>query len=171
MHNTEGPAVYVFRGEAKRQLGRIDEAITELEEAVRWHPARASATINLALAYAAKDPEHPEFDTLWRRLLDEQACGLLSDAAAELEVTIFGDEGWEPALDDKLRVLEHGLKMMGHNRSSGLLTYWTADGKMRFVQHWPHGGRGPHARDREHLDQAKQLLLKALATYTGQRAS
>lgn len=172
MQNTEGPAIHVYRGEALRKLGRLDEAIAELEQAVQWHPARASATINLALAYAAKhpeDPEDPEFELLWRRLADEQACGLLSDAARELGETIVGDDGWAPTRATKVRVLERALEMMGYNRSSGLLTYWTADGQLRFVQHWPHSGHGPHARDRDHLNQAKQLLLKALAAYSGPR--
>ncbi len=179
MNNTEGPAIYVFRGEALRKLGQLEKAIEELEKAIHWHPARVSATVNLALAYQAKGPkpkadehktdEHPGFEPLWRRLLDEQACGLLSDAARELGLTIVGDRGWSPETSVKVQVLEHALVMMGYNRSSGLMTYWTRAGQMRFVQHWPHGGRGPHARDHEHLEQAKQMLLKALANYAGPR--
>jgi tetratricopeptide (TPR) repeat protein len=169
MHNTEGPAIYVYRGEAKRKLGRIDEAIEELAKSVEWHPARASGTINLALCYAAKG-DMAKFEGLWRRLLDEQASGLLSDAAHELGVTIVGDPGWEPELDVKLATLEHALKMMGGNRSSGLLTYWTRDAKLRFVQLWPHRGDGPHARDHTLLEQARHMLLRALAHYTGPRS-
>jgi tetratricopeptide (TPR) repeat protein len=168
MNGTEGPAVYVYRGEAKRLLGQLDEAIVELEASVKWHPARASGTINLALAYAAKG-RFESFEPLWRRLRDEQASGLLSDAAYELGVTIVGDGDWEPALEVKVQVLEHALKMMGGNRSSGLLSYWTRDGKMRFVQLWPHSGHGPHEREHEHLEQAKRMLLKALAHYKGPR--
>ncbi|KIG14433.1 hypothetical protein DB30_06776 [Enhygromyxa salina] len=169
MNGTEGPAVYVYRGEAKRKLGMLDEAIPELEKSVQWHPARASGTINLALAYHAKGMLE-SFEPLWRRLRDEQASGLLSDAAYELDVTIVGDAGWEPATEVKVAVLEHALKMMGGNRSSGLLSYWTRDHKMRFVQLWPHSGHGPHEREHEHLEQAKRMLLKALAHYKGPRA-
>lgn len=171
MNDTEGPAVYVYRGEAKRKLGRLDEAITELEAALRWHPSRASATINLALAYAAKG-EIEQFEPLWRRLRDEQASGLLSDAAHELGVVIFGDasdEDGTPEHATKLAVLERALAMMGGNRSSGLLTYQTASGCLRFVQLWPHQGHGPHDRDHEHLEQCKRMLLKALAKYNGPR--
>ncbi|MFV8753195.1 tetratricopeptide repeat protein [Nannocystaceae bacterium ST9] len=168
MRNTEGPAIYVFRGEAKRKLGRIDEAVAELEKAVEWHPARASATINLALAFAAQG-RLADLRRLWQRLTFEQANGLMSDAAHELGVTIVGDPDWEPTLEVMVAVLERALTMMGGNRSSGLLTYWTARGRLRFVQHWPHGGRGPHERDREHAGQAKQMLLKALSSYTGPR--
>lgn len=172
MNDTEGPAVYVYRGEAKRKLGRIDEAIIELEAALRSTPSRASATINLALAYAATG-RMAEFEPLWRRLRDEQASGLLSDAAHELGVVIFGDssdgEDSTPEHAVKLAVLERALAMLGGNRSSGLLTYQTARGQMRFVQLWPHQGHGPHARDHEHLEQCKRMLLKALAKYTGPR--
>ena len=166
MRNTEGPAIYVYRGEAKRMLGLHDEAITELEESVRWHPARASATINLALAYHAKG-DSEAMRPLWRRLIDEQAGGLLSDAAHELGLVIVGDLDWEPEDTVKAQVLEKALKMMGANRSSGLITYWTGDGKLRFVQLWPYGGPKPHARDHDHLERGKRMLLAALNHYQG----
>jgi tetratricopeptide (TPR) repeat protein len=172
MNDSEGPAVYVYRGEAKRKLGQHAEAITELEAALRQHPSRASATINLALAYAAAGRTN-EFEPLWRRLRDEQASGLLSDAAHELGLTIWGDADetgdWQPAREVQVAVLERALAMMGGNRSSGLVTYHTASGKLRFVQLWPHQGHGPHERDLEHLERAKQMLLKALAKYNGPR--
>jgi tetratricopeptide (TPR) repeat protein len=167
MQGTEGPAIHVYRGEAKRKLGRPDEAIAALEQAIEWHPARASATINLALCYLQTGQREP-FERLWLRLRDEQASGLLSDAAHELGLPIFGD-GDEPSDEHKAAVLEHSLAMMGGNRSSGLLSYWTRDGKLRFVPLWPNAGVGPHVRDREHLEQAKRTLLKALAHYKGPR--
>lgn len=169
MQNSEGPAIYVFRGEAKRKLGALDEAIPELQKSVAVHPARASATINLALAYAASG-ELAGLRELWQRLVMDQAAGLMSDAALELGLVIVGDREWEPSLEVMVAVLERALTMMGGNRSSGLLTYWTARGQLRFVQPWPHGGRAPHARDHELVLQAKQMLLKALASYTGPRA-
>lgn len=169
MHNTEGPAVYVYRGEAKRKLGRLDDAIEELALSVKWHPSRASATVNLALCYHAKGMS-AELQELWLRLRDEQAAGLLSDAARELGVRIIGDPDFEPSDDTKAEVLEHALKMMGGNRSSGLLTYWTKENKMRFIQLWPHGGSHPHSHDASYVSRAKQLLLKALASYSGPRS-
>ncbi|MFO7564881.1 MAG: tetratricopeptide repeat protein [Enhygromyxa sp.] len=168
MQGTEGPAIHVYRGEAKRLLGRDAEAIAELEQALEWHPARASATINLALSYQ-RAGERSGFERLWLRLRDEQAPGLLSDAAHELGLTIIGDDDWQPDDAVKLAVLERSLAMMGGNRSSGLITYWTGDGKLRFVPLWPSEGAGPHARDHEHLEQAKRVLLKALAHYKGPR--
>lgn len=168
MQGTEGPAIHVYRGEAKRKLGRIDEAIVELEKAVEWHPARVSATLNLALCYL-QNGDREQLDRLWLRLRDEQAAGLLSDAGHELGITIIGDDDWQ--LDDasKAAVLERALAMLGGNRSSGLISYWTRAGKLRFVQLWPSEGRSPHIRDREHLEQAKRVLLKALAHYKGPR--
>jgi tetratricopeptide (TPR) repeat protein len=162
MNNSEGPAIHVFRGEALRKLGRLDEAIAELEQAVAWHPARASATINLALAHAAKGT-HAELWPLWERLAVEQAAGLISDAAHELGLAIFGDGDWRPPITTIVAVLERALTMMGGNRSSGLLTYWTAAGTLRFVQQWPHGNRSPNSRDHLRIARAKQMLLKALA--------
>lgn len=168
MQGTEGPAIHVYRGEAKRKLGRVDEAITELERAIEWHPARASATINLALCYQQKG-DRAGFDRLWLRLRDEQAPGLLSDAAHELGEVIIGDDDWQPDDTIKVAVLERSLAMMGGNRSSGLISYWTGDGKLRFVQPWPSEGSNPHVRDHQHLEQAKRVLLKALAHYKGPR--
>jgi len=168
MQGTKGPAIHVYRGEAMRKLGRIDQAIAELEQAVEWHPARASATINLALCYLQAG-ERAKFERLWLRLRDEQAAGLLSDAAFELDVTIVGDDDWQPDDATRVAVLERALTMMGGNRSSGLINYWTRDRKLRFVQLWPSEGQNPHVRDREHLEQAKRVLLRALAHYQGPR--
>lgn len=171
MMDTEGPAIYVFRGEAKRKLGRLDEALAELSQSVVWHPARASAAINLALTHAALG-HHAELRELWRRLVFAQAEGLMSDAAHELGLTIVGDGEWEPELDTKVRVLEHALRMMGGNRSSGLLTYWKGRGatkRLRFVQHWPRRGRTTAEIGRAHARQARDMLLRALAAYSGPR--
>jgi tetratricopeptide (TPR) repeat protein len=190
MRNSEGPAIHAFRGEALRLLGQLERAIPELEVAAAAHPARASSVINLALAYAADGREQPT-RALWQRLAHEQACGLISDAARELcdgrplarqasllepepiaplppARHIVGDRdaqqaAWQPTLEVIVAVLERSLQMMGGNRSSGLLTYWTSDGRLRFVQQWPHGNRSPHSGDTSRLAQAKKMLVQALA--------
>ncbi|PRQ05098.1 tetratricopeptide repeat protein [Enhygromyxa salina] len=164
MRGTEGPAIHVFRGEALRMLGRTEAAIVELEQAVASHPARAGATINLGLAYAEQG-ELESLRELWTRLTIEQAPGLMSDAAREREHVIVGDSDWQPSVEVMVTVLERALEMMGGNRSSGLITYWTADGKLRFVRLWPNDSGGPHARDHLRIARAKQLLVKALASY------
>ena len=168
MQNSEGPAIHVFRGEAKRKLGRLDDAIVELEASVERHPARVGATVNLALAYHAAGRED-EFESVWRRLADEQASGLISDAAAELGVQVFGDPDQRPDAATRVAVLERALVRMGGNRSSSLPCYRTASGRLRFVPVWPNPSGGPHARDHQHLEQAKRILLKALTHYTGPR--
>lgn len=158
--NSEGPAIYVYRGEAYRRLGQLDEACAELERADELHPARASAAINLALTYAAQD-RWPEARELWLRLRDDQCPGLLSDAARELGIEIVGNRGFEAPDEAIVAVLERSLSMMGGNRSSGLITYKTADDRLRFVSKWPHGGAKPHDRDEQRLMQAEDLLLRA----------
>ncbi len=40
MQNTEGPAVFVHRGEALRRLGRLDESAADLERSAQLHPRR-----------------------------------------------------------------------------------------------------------------------------------
>jgi tetratricopeptide (TPR) repeat protein len=185
MRNSEGPAIHAFRGEALRLLGQLDRAIPELERAALAHPARASTILNLALAYAA-DGREQQARALWQRLAHEQACGLISDAARELSEArplarqasllepkpissfmqarqIVGDRDWQPTLEVIVAVLDRSLQMMGGNRSSGLLTYWTSDGRLRFVQQWPHGSRSPHSGDTSRLAQAKKMLVQALS--------
>ena len=185
MRNTEEAAIHVFRGEALRKLGRLEAAVKELQRSESAHPARVSAVVNLALAHAAR-AELDLFEQLWRRLVDEQACGLMSDAARELSegaplaaqarmappespadpgprpVQLVGDGAWRPPLADQLAVLERALAMMGGNRSSGLPTYWTSTGQLRFVQQWPHGDRSPHSRDPQYIARARRLMVEAL---------
>lgn len=173
MNDTEGPAIHVYRGEAYRKLGKLAKATRELDAAVEHHPARASAVINLALTHYAAGRDAAG-DRLWLRLRDEQACGLLSDAARELDIELWPDEDDEReplARAHKIAVLDRALEMMGGNRSSGLLSYWTAAGRLRFVPIWPPRGEAPHARDRVYLDNTKRLLLRALTRYSGPRAA
>jgi hypothetical protein len=75
---------------------------------------------------------------------------------------IVGDREWLPTLEVIVAVLDRALQMMGGNRSSGLLTYWTSDGRLRFVQQWPHGSASPHSGDTSRLAQAKKMLIQAL---------
>lgn len=160
MRNTEGPAVHVYRGEAYRRLGQLDQALAELKKADELHPARASAAINLALTYAALE-RWDDVEPLWLRLRDDQCPGLMGDAARELDLAIVGNVGFEASRTTIVAVLERALAMMGGNRSSGLITYWTAAGQLRFVSKWPHGGAKPHDRDEQRLMQAQDLLNRA----------
>jgi len=160
MRGTEGPSVYIYRGEALRRLGRYREALKDLTRSVRIHPSRVSAWFNLGLLYAAIG-ELALFERVYARL-EIQAPGLLSDAACEVGVVLWGDPGFVPPVEVRLAVIEHGLAMMRGNRSSTAMTYFTAQGRMRMVEHRDAGtpvGEGPHVRDRTMLVRAHNLVL------------
>jgi tetratricopeptide (TPR) repeat protein len=161
MRNTEGPAIHGFRGEAWRRLGQLDAAIAALTRAIELHPARVSAVINLALAYHAADRPADALP-LWHRLVAEQAPGLIADAAAACRLVASGDGDWAPHAGDQVAILEAALRMLGGNRSASLVTYWTPDGHLRFVQDWPHHGDRPHARDTKHLALVRRLIARVL---------
>ena len=108
MGSTEGPAVFVYRGEALRKLGRLREARADLERAVASRPSRAGAWINLALA-----------------------CDALGDVAAA-RAAFERTKAIAPALlEDAGGDLEGALEMLRGNRSSTCLTWFLADGRLR----------------------------------------
>jgi predicted Zn-dependent protease len=111
---SEGPAVFMYRGEALRVLGRFDEAERDLQAAVAERPTRLSAWINLALARRALG--NSDADALAR--VETMAPRLLGDATAEVGAD---------------RALEHTLVMMRGNRSSTCWTYFTQDGRLQLV--------------------------------------
>ena len=159
MDDTVGAAVYVHRGEALYRLGRLDEAVADLEEALRIHPSRVTARIVLLLARWARG-EADRARQLWEEL-NEQAVGLLSDAAAAAGVALFtGPE--PPPVGRALPVLEEAMRLFGANRSSTLMMYFAADGRQRFVPHWPHSGRKPHDGDASDLDRLDHFLRAIL---------
>jgi tetratricopeptide (TPR) repeat protein len=156
MSNTEGPAVYVYRGEAYRLLGRFEEARADLEKVVALTPTRIGAWVDLALLYAQMEDDGA-FERAWDHL-ERAAPGLLSDASREVGVTLWVLAGELASRSDRLRVLEHALVMMRGNRSTSCATYFTREGALRFVQ--PHADpiEGPHVRDGRILDRAQALL-------------
>ncbi|MEM9191937.1 MAG: tetratricopeptide repeat protein [Myxococcota bacterium] len=166
MGNTTGAAVHVYRGGAHRRLGQFSEARADLERACELHPSRVGAFFELALLEAAEG--HSEaFDALFERLL-RQAPGLLSDAARTEGVSFARDPDDELSSADRIRVVERALDLSGGNRSSTCITYRTPEGRLRFVPHYPHRGRGPHDSDDDDRMQAHTLLLRA-AGLTGPR--
>jgi tetratricopeptide (TPR) repeat protein len=114
-----GRTQYIYRGEAYRKLGDAERATADLERSEALTPGRLSGTINLALARAQPADAWP---TVWSR-----APSLCSDACAELGTDL--DEAQDRAAD----IFEHVLHMMRGNRSSSFVTYFTADGHLRFV--------------------------------------
>jgi tetratricopeptide (TPR) repeat protein len=116
MGRTEGPAVFVYRGEVLRHLGRLDEARRDLERAIELSPRRLSATLNLALV---------DDDARLQAMVFDRAPGLVSDAAYELR-----RDG--VASPSRRGILERALVMLRGNRSTSLITYW-CEGRMRLV--------------------------------------
>ena len=116
-----GPTTPVVRGEALRLLGRDDEARADLVRAVEDSPGRISAWVNLALV-AARAGQRGELRRCLRAIA-ERAPSLLRDLAH--------DRGRGLSLSDPdalVEDLEHSLRMMRGNRSSRMVTYYTADG-------------------------------------------
>ncbi len=153
MGNTEGPAVFVYRAEAHRLLGDLEVARGDCQRALAISEERLGAWLNLALVEAGLG-QWGRFSRVWQEL-EERAPGLLSDAAAELGVFLRGDPGHELSHDCKRQVVERALQMARGNRSTGLTTYFTGAGRLRFVQ--ARGG----AADRD--DAERRLLDHALA--------
>ncbi|MFT3713018.1 MAG: tetratricopeptide repeat protein [Archangium sp.] len=116
MGNSTGPAVFVYRGEVLRQLGRLDEARADLEQAVKLSPRRLGATLNLALV---------DDDPRLQAVVFDRAPGLISDATYELREAGV-------AAPSRRAILERALLMMRGNRSTSLITYWCG-GYMRLV--------------------------------------
>jgi tetratricopeptide (TPR) repeat protein len=114
MDDTTGVAVYGVRGEALRRLGRLDEAIDDLETARALRPNRLSAWINLALAYRARgrvDEARRAFEHARAR-----AYPLFHDAARELGA-------WVDDVREPWDMLERSLELMLANRNSVTVTW------------------------------------------------
>lgn len=148
---SEGPAVFVHRGEARRRLGQLDEAVTDLERACQLNPTRLSAPINLSLARLARG-EIASGRALFRDLV-ERAAGLLGDAASELGLDAFDHDLGE---GEMARVLERCLVMMRGNRSSSCLTYFTGE-TLRLVVLDASGGQDRQAILRRLREGARRL--------------
>lgn len=155
MGGTTGPSLFVYRGEAYRRLGKLDEALADLERSVAESPGRVGAWLNLALASAESGREARCGDVMER--LVSQAPGLLSDAAADLGVDIFEGPGLSARACERA-VLERALEMMRGNRSSTCITYFSSRGLLRLVPKYPHRGPGPHERDAADIARVRTWL-------------
>jgi tetratricopeptide (TPR) repeat protein len=116
-----GRTQYVYRGEAYRRLGERDRAIADLERSQQITPSRMSGTMNLALARGSEEALVDAWAAVWRA-----APSLCTDACTELAVEL------EQAADHVAKLFEHMLAMMRGNRSSSFVTYFTAEGRLRF---------------------------------------
>ncbi len=129
MWNTTGPAVYAYRGEALRQLGRLDEAASEIRRSLEFAPRRVSAWINLALVHGARGDTGALADCFTK--IRSNVSGLVSDAASEEGIDAWRADGTLPTPQDLVRLLDRMLIMVRGNRSSALVTYFRSDGRLR----------------------------------------
>ena len=158
MGGTYGPAVYIYRGEALRRLGRLEEARTDLELVAQLTPTRVSAWVNLGLLYHALGSTE-EFERAWSTVL-HAIPALVSDAAAASDVVVWGDDGAAPSPDERVRVLERCLEMMRGNRSSSCVTYFAGGGQLRFAQPGAGMSGAAHTDDAPYLARARAILHK-----------
>lgn len=155
-----GPAVYAYRGEAYLRLGRLDEAVEELERAVSLSPSRLGAWIALSVAKSRRGDA--DVERLHTELL-AWAPGLVSDAAREVGVVPWPRRG-APDRAAVSRALEHALTLLRGNRGSTLYSYFTGDGRLRFVESRRDDAgrvRDAHAHDASDLALFDQLLARA----------
>jgi len=162
MNLSTGPAVYMVRGEALLRLGRLDEAIADLEQAVALSPGRLAAHIALALARQARGAP-PDIVAAMHRALLARAPGLCSDAAHALGLPLWRHRDRPPEPAVMQAVLEQALRMMQGNRSASLVTYRTAAGALRFVPGVDDERQRRHAHngDDDDLQRLRALLLRA----------
>lgn len=164
MNHSTGPAVYVVRGEALLRLGRLAEAVADLEQAVALSPGRLAAHILLALARQARGEPAEALAPLHRALL-ARAPGLCSDAARALGVPLWRRRDELPAPELMRAVLEQALRMMQGNRSASLVSYRGPGGGLRFVASVDdeRARRHAHSGDDDDLQRVRALLLRAAA--------
>jgi len=164
---TTGPAVYMARGEALLRLGRLDEALVDLEMAVALSPGRLAAHIALALVRQARG-EPPEVLAPLHHALLERAPGLCSDAARALGLELWQHRDRRPEPACMQAVLEQALRMMQGNRSASQVTYIGPERTLRFVASVDDDRprRHAHSDDADDLQRVRALLLRAAASPT-----
>ena len=133
-----GRTLYAYRGEAYRRLGRLDEALADTRKMLGITPGRIASWINLALIESQLGDDSRLAPTYVR--LRRRARGFVWDAEREVGTVEIGtveigavEIGAAPPPEAIARLFEHMLTMMRGNRCSDFVTYFTADGKIRFV--------------------------------------
>ncbi|MCA9716228.1 MAG: hypothetical protein KC468_16220, partial [Myxococcales bacterium] len=155
------------RGEALRLLGRVDEAIVDLEQAIRARPRRISAIINLALARR----ERGELAATRARFLElaTRVPGLMSDATRECGRRLYAPTPAALTDDDIQRILARALVMLRGNRGSTLLTYFTGEGRLRLAPIFDRDAIRPEALEREDHELIERLLDQAYGVAKGKK--
>ncbi|HMV66908.1 MAG TPA: tetratricopeptide repeat protein, partial [Myxococcota bacterium] len=132
----EGPTLFVYRGEALRAAGAIDEARLELDLALRNSRRRVSSWILRALVAADRGDRLPAQRVA--AAVREQIPGLWLDARRAT------------GTDDPPMVLEACLRLMRGNRSSSTVTWQLGDGPLSsgtFQPPWAPEELFPSVRD------------------------
>jgi tetratricopeptide (TPR) repeat protein len=122
-----GRTMFAYRGEVYRRAGDLERAEADLRHMLELTPGRISSWMNLALVRAARADHALLLPTLAR--LRRRAPGLVDDGCRELGIDALGSHDASAVV----RVFEHLLAMMRGNRSSGFVTYFTAQGDLRFA--------------------------------------
>ncbi|MBX3183177.1 MAG: tetratricopeptide repeat protein [Polyangiaceae bacterium] len=159
MGNTIGPAVYAHRGDVQRMAGNLTEAVRDLERSLEMHPRRVAARISYGLVQVALGDERRAREAFEQ--VQRAAPGLVSDAARELGVVVWGDPEDELALEVVASVLERALVLLRGNRSASSITYVTSDGRLRGCD-FGQESSGLHSGDAAALYEARRLALALL---------
>lgn len=166
----DAPRLLHLRGEALLSAERFSEAATTLERARVVMPHSLALALALALARHFEDPHTPgiEFEHRFADLL-EHAPALLADAAGELGITLWTDEGPIRSRSDAARIAVQARAMLTDERDS-LHSHYQRPGRplRQVLMPWPpHLGRPSHlARlhesDRRWIDQIQSTLVSAI---------
>ncbi len=111
----------MYRGEANRLLGRLDEAEPDLTRATRDKPQRLSAWINRTLCAESSGNPAP--------------AQVLGAQLAQTNPSFWRDAAKAASSPDQ--TLATCLVLMRGNRSSTILTYLTKDDTLRLVRWRP----------------------------------
>ncbi|MCO4771619.1 MAG: tetratricopeptide repeat protein, partial [Deltaproteobacteria bacterium] len=151
-----GPSHFVYRGEALRRLGRLDEAKADLEYAVGLNPSRMGARLTLALLCS----ELGDAPGMRAQLgpLRAACAGMLATALEEEGLSTDVLWGAGGSAGDVGRVLLRGHEMMRGNRSSSCHTWFNSEGQLR-VNETRGDGQDPfRERMDDRLNQAAAIL-------------
>jgi len=156
-----GPTLYAYRGEAHMMLGNHALAYDDLKTACDAKPERIGAWICLGLN-AAKMQDSPTFTRVIKHL-QTRAPGLLEEAANALDTSM---DLWTPADTDddtasfeETSVLEKALRLMRGNRASAFVTYFTEEGRLRFI---PSRSRDLRFIFSDEVHEYREMFLRAM---------
>jgi tetratricopeptide (TPR) repeat protein len=181
-----GARAWRLQAEALLELGRHEQAQAALDRAAALepeHPLLELLRLELARAQTGGGPGGgpgvEPFDALYAR-----APGLLSDAARELGVTLWGDGGLRAESSNLAEVCTRARAMLCADRSSAPVSYRTISNFGSSPGSGPESGPGRsclrhldrtkggtkvHAEDAADLAKVAQLLLRSLEKHRGEK--